>query len=43
MKNVEPLVTKESTETAANAMDNTITPAAVEMTTFENYWVTDTG
>jgi len=43
MKRGDPPVTKESTETAA--MDDTITAARVsaEMTTIENYWVTDTG
>jgi len=43
MKRGEPPVTKKSTETAAKAKDNTITTASVEMTTIENYWVTDTG
>jgi len=45
MKRSDPPVAKESTETTAKAMDDTITTArdSVEMTTIiENYWVTDT-
>jgi len=43
MKRGDPHVTKESTETRPK--DDTITAARVsaEMTTIENYWVTDTG
>jgi len=43
MKRGDPSVKKESTDTAAK--DDTITAARVlaEMTTIENYWVTDTG
>jgi len=46
MKRGDSPVTKESTETAAKAKDDTITAArdSAEMTTtIENYWVTDTG
>jgi len=47
MKRGDPPVTKESTETAAKAKDDTITATtrdSAEMTTtIRNYWVTDTG
>jgi hypothetical protein len=44
MKRGDPPVTKESTETAAKAKDDTITNRDLaEITRIENYWVTDTG